>query len=155
MKLNKIVAIKIFGASVAASAVGLGLTMVSASATVVSQPVTVKITGITSTQDQTAYNTPNNDSMNISASAVFGIKGAKTVSVIETFVNGVMVAKTPSATYPGGSALQPVVDPAVVAGGSTHTYVVKIVGASGAVLATSAPVTMTATLYPPLAPWRA
>jgi hypothetical protein len=81
------------------------------------------------------------------APSTFGIYGIG--ATIETLLDGVVVASLPSANYLAGTSY-PALTPVVVAGGSTHTYAVRVVTTPGSSVpsVTSAPVTYTATLYP-------
>jgi hypothetical protein len=111
-------------------------------------PTTATIAGVTSVQDQPAYTSPNNDYVTVADSLVFGAKGTKTTATVLTLVDGKVAATLKSATYVGGSAVKPTLARLVEAGGSKHTYAVRLIGSKGATLATSKSVSYTATLFP-------
>jgi hypothetical protein len=106
-------------------------------------PTTAKVASISSMQDQTAYNTPNNDLVTISDTLTFG---AKTTASVQTLVDGKVAATLKSATYSG--TVKPTLARVVEAGGSKHAYEVKIISTKGATLASSKAVTYTATRFP-------
>ena len=83
--------------------------------------MTITVTGITTSQ----VGTSANDYVAITTTPANGIP-------VQTFVDGVLVAS-----------------PVTVAGGSTHSYVVKLVDPGNIVVATSAPVTATAKVFIP------
>jgi hypothetical protein len=108
--------------------------------------VSIVITGI---NPGVLFDTTGGVWIGITASATYTV--GTVVTDYQAFVDGVLA--TDNGPFPADDTFSPqtinapIIAP-LVAQGSTHVITVKVIGPGGAVLATSAPVTMTAAVWP-------